>query len=52
MINIEWWKNMRMDCAREEGIGKAEQGMVAEHRMGRTGNGGRTWNDRLLFEST
>jgi hypothetical protein len=28
MIDIEWWQNMGMDCAWEEGIGKAEQGMI------------------------
>jgi hypothetical protein len=35
MIDIEWWQNMEMDCARgsDKGIGKAE------HGMGRTGNG-------------
>jgi hypothetical protein len=37
MIDIEWWQNMEINCAREseEGIGKAEHGI------------GRTENDRM-----
>jgi hypothetical protein len=36
MIDIEWWQNMGMDCARGGG-----------NRKGRTGNGGRTRNGRI-----
>jgi hypothetical protein len=39
MIDIEWWQNMGMDCARGGG-----------NQKGRTGNG-RMRNDRLLLDS-
>jgi hypothetical protein len=40
MRMIEWWQNMGMDCAREEGIGKGE------HRMGSAGGGNRKGRTR------
>jgi hypothetical protein len=44
MIDIEWWQDMGMDYARGGGNRKDRTGMVAEHGMGRTGNG------RLLLQ--
>jgi hypothetical protein len=40
MIDIEWWHNMRMDYVRGGG-----------NQKGRTGNAGRTRNDRVLISS-
>jgi hypothetical protein len=38
MIDIEWWQNMEIDYARGGG-----------NQKGRTGNAGKTGNDRLLL---
>jgi hypothetical protein len=47
MIDIEWWQNMGMDCARRGGNRKGK----TMHEICKTGNGGRTRNDRLLLHS-